>query len=860
MKQLFRCRDNIKFLPYFKNFLLLFSLLFSFQISYSQTCVSPPSVLVNGNFELPPGAISPGNAGINVDMPGWFVSNGTPSTAATPPRSMWMWSYSSIGEGVFNCFDFRAGREYLICFDLITNGKTNGATFNVQAATGLNPYTGTIVGTPLPTPTTSEQIFQDLLPPYTSLTNVSVTYSPSANFTEIWFYPFMSAGPGGTPPQATGRIDNVVIQEINPADYTVSPNATICPPNSVQLTATGGTSYQWSPSTGLSCTNCPNPVASPVTTTTYTVEIFDPANCGPVTREVTVTIDCPCQCELNPDFNFAEADTCTEVNFSSTSTSSFCTDILGYYWDFGDGNIGFGSNVTHNYNAEGTYDVCLKIIGYRDSIGCCEDSICYPVQIKCDTCTCNVISDFNFRPNLCTVDFFEQSSLGDPCGSIIGWEWDFGDGNGSTSPNPTHTYATSGTYFACLTTYAVADGDTCENIFCREITVECPECECVIEPNFDFIVDKCKVNFIDKSIYDTCLTILSWSWDFGDGNGSNLQNPMHTYAGPGVYVVCMTITGTNGIDTCSYEICQEVPVEDCEPCPCTIEPDFFFEIGDCGEVQFINNSNSDCEIIGYKWDFGDSTYASVPDPFHYYDNPGVYEVCLTVTVLDPETGRCCEETICYEIEVPDQCPPCECPIDTMFFNYQLSGCDIQFDLVVESECDIFDFLWDFGDGNTDMGNPSPNHTYAHNGVYCVCVTVLYNDDSGRICSETVCDSIIVTECKPAPCSELEPTVVKGKAAFNSQVEDPNSFGFNIYPNPTSGELTIEFTTITTGKVEVSIHDGTGKLISTLINSKLESGQHSVSWNAAKAGVAQGVYYVSIKAGENNEYQKIVFKE
>lgn len=48
-------------------------------------------------------------------------------------------------------------------------------------------------------------------------------------------------------------------------------NDTIEPGVSTQLNATGGLNYLWSPSAGLSCTNCYNPLATPVITTTYYV-------------------------------------------------------------------------------------------------------------------------------------------------------------------------------------------------------------------------------------------------------------------------------------------------------------------------------------------------------------------------------------------------------------------------------------------------------------------------------------------------------------------------------------------------------------------------------------------------------------
>ncbi|MCC7332539.1 MAG: gliding motility-associated C-terminal domain-containing protein, partial [Flavobacteriales bacterium] len=58
---------------------------------------------------------------------------------------------------------------------------------------------------------------------------------------------------------------------------------------SSQLTATGGGTYSWTPSTFLSCSTCPNPVASPEETTLYTVEVN--LNGCIVSDTITVTIN-----------------------------------------------------------------------------------------------------------------------------------------------------------------------------------------------------------------------------------------------------------------------------------------------------------------------------------------------------------------------------------------------------------------------------------------------------------------------------------------------------------------------------------------------------------------------------------------
>lgn len=60
-----------------------------------------------------------------------------------------------------------------------------------------------------------------------------------------------------------------------------------------QLNATGSGTYQWTPATGLSCTTCPNPTATPSITTEYCVSVTDANGCSD-SACVTITVDIPC--------------------------------------------------------------------------------------------------------------------------------------------------------------------------------------------------------------------------------------------------------------------------------------------------------------------------------------------------------------------------------------------------------------------------------------------------------------------------------------------------------------------------------------------------------------------------------------
>ncbi len=85
------------------------------------------------------------------------------------------------------------------------------------------------------------------------------------------------------------NLGNVTVTVNMPADPNAEPDASICPGASVQLHAYNGVTYQWSPAAGLSCTNCPDPVASPGSDQTYTVTIVDANGCTN-SDQVTVSL------------------------------------------------------------------------------------------------------------------------------------------------------------------------------------------------------------------------------------------------------------------------------------------------------------------------------------------------------------------------------------------------------------------------------------------------------------------------------------------------------------------------------------------------------------------------------------------
>ena len=154
---------------------------------------------------------------------------------------------------------------------------------------------------------------------------------------------------------------------------------------------------------------------------------------------------------------------------------------------------------------------------------------------------------------------------------------------------------------------------------------------------------------------------ITFSWDFGDGTDpSTLANPVHIYEEPGTYNVTLTVTDHPNKDTAQDNIVLTIitdvdrddfkisihpypgpPVANCEiledqvPCRC---PKNHHDLWTYIPINFSSNG-SYCRpgiykdwYITFSWDFGDGTEPStLANPVHVYEEPGTYNVTLTVT-------------------------------------------------------------------------------------------------------------------------------------------------------------------------------------------------------------------------------------
>jgi PKD repeat protein len=150
-----------------------------------------------------------------------------------------------------------------------------------------------------------------------------------------------------------------------------------------------------------------------------------------------------------------------------------------------------------------------------------------------------------------------------------------------------------------------------------EFVHQCVNLECAFEDRSD----------------DSDGDIVSWSWTFGQGPGSNEQNPEHSYTAGGTYNVTLTVTDNSG-GTASVTVPVEVAPANSAPTAAFAPPQGCTVIVPC---QFTDGStDSDGGVVAWHWEFGDVTpgpqgTSEDRNPSYAYGAPGEYNVTLTVT-------------------------------------------------------------------------------------------------------------------------------------------------------------------------------------------------------------------------------------
>jgi PKD repeat protein len=155
-----------------------------------------------------------------------------------------------------------------------------------------------------------------------------------------------------------------------------------------------------------------------------------------------------------------------------------------------------------------------------------------------------------------TVNFQGENSNDDS--GIVTYSWDFGDGFISEEINPSHTYEAIGEFDVTLRVVDARGLEGVDKIRIKVADINGPLA--VATGNILVGQNPLSVQF-DASQSNSNVPIVSYFWDFGDGNTSELIKPTHTYTNGGEYIVVLTVLDSEGlVDTFTLNINVSEPI------------------------------------------------------------------------------------------------------------------------------------------------------------------------------------------------------------------------------------------------------------------------------------------------------------
>lgn len=368
-----------------------------------------------------------------------------------------------------------------------------------------------------------------------------------------------------------------------------------------------------------------------------------------------------------------------EANYSSFA-DGFTVDFTNltldgdsYSWDFGDTGESDLENPTHTYTSDGTYTVTLTATNE-----CGDDVISYNVEISnlpSAAFSSNVVEGCTAL----TVQFQDNSSS-----NVDAWLWSFEGGNPSTSTdqNPVVIYENAGVYDVELTVTNEEGSDF--DILQDYISVSTGPTAGFTQTN-----NQLTYNFTSTSTNET-----SYTWDFGDTNTSNVQNPTHIYDEDGMYTVILVVSNDCGTNEFSMIVNVVSSVTAGMSANVT---------SGCADLTVQYSDNSTTNATAWNWSFpgGTPSTSTEQNPVVVYQSAGVYNASLMVSNSE------FQDEISFEnyINVTD--------VPTSGFIFDIDMLEVTFD---NTTINGVTYFWDFGDmGTTQSENPT--HNFQEEGIY-----------------------------------------------------------------------------------------------------------------------------------------------
>jgi len=259
--------------------------------------------------------------------------------------------------------------------------------------------------------------------------------------------------------------------------------------------------------------------------------------------------------QSQPFANFSVTSVCQGqiTDFKDQSINLTSVGVLkSWSWNFGDNSApSIALNPSHTYSTVGTFSAQLIV---KNSFNC-VDTIIKPVVIY-ELPYVEFTVDRACSGSAQLIKFKDNSTINPPYSiNPAGYYWDFGGFGFSILKDDSVVFPSEGRYSI---THIVASDKGCQAVLSKSVDITPRPIAKFVHINNSIPGLGANVSFRDTSLYAE-----SWTWDFGNGETSNLQDPSTFYKENGLYVVSLTVTDQFGCpNTFSSEVRVSTVVSD----------------------------------------------------------------------------------------------------------------------------------------------------------------------------------------------------------------------------------------------------------------------------------------------------------
>ncbi|MEY3084845.1 MAG: hypothetical protein RL037_1025 [Bacteroidota bacterium] len=280
------------------------------------------------------------------------------------------------------------------------------------------------------------------------------------------------------------------------------------------------------------------------------------------------------------------------------------------------------NTVTHSFTDEGFNSLTMTVV---DAFGC------YAVQSSVPITISKPFASFSMDNVICNGDSLLTTNTSTGVNPLTYAWYDVSPVGAipiSTDTNATASFTVSNVPFGQTSAASplylvVTDGNGCKDTVSNLLSISIPWAVpsytftgAAIGVNGEFVCPPLFGAFADSSLSYGDIT--EWSWNFGNGNQSILQNPNNTYALPGTYDLYLEVTDENG---CSADTLLLEYITIGGP---SGDPNWLQQAGQCsqGALFVVNNA---LNVDSSYWEMGDGEIVTDSIGFFYnYADPGTY--------------------------------------------------------------------------------------------------------------------------------------------------------------------------------------------------------------------------------------------